>query len=274
MGDFVFAQVPADPAGVPTPKWTVPIQPAIKPVSAAKRLAACKKYEGMYIGHYGDVYKVENCHRRKVTSSDFLFDLTRSKQHIEVVGNDPISVIPEGKEIGDRGLKGTGNRTCKELEGRFVTFSYSDIFVIEKCKLREFPDFMTFQEAQNKRTGALREILAISLDEMQGMPMGNPLSSQYDEVLKRLQGKDDAVEIIPIDEACKDLDGTIVTFQSRVYRLEKCHKREYNNEQFSQDRANHGLKITELTPTQWLSLPDGRPFPTKTQAEPTPTKND
>ncbi|MEI6398419.1 MAG: hypothetical protein WCO71_06595 [Pseudomonadota bacterium] len=71
------------------------------------------------------------------------------------------------------------------------------------------------------------------------------------------------MDIIPIDEACKGVDGKIVTFYSRMYKIEKCRKREIDAESFTMHGGAGSSKLTELKPEQWISMPDGKPYSDK-----------
>ena len=59
------------------------------------------------------------------------------------------------------------------------------------------------------------------------------------------------------------MDGKIVTFYSRMYKIEKCRKREINAEKYTMGRRVNDAKLIELRPEQWVSMPDGKPFEPK-----------
>ena len=65
-----------------------------------------------------------------------------------------------------------------------------------------------------------------------------------------------------MDEACHGVDGRVVSYYSRLYRIERCRKREITDtEEFLRRLGNIERKeILELRSEQWLSLPDGAPI--------------
>jgi hypothetical protein len=230
----------------------------VKTFSKAEREAECRKYEGKVIGYYSQVYLVEKCKRREMDDSDQIRVGMRDK--VITVDADTIIKIPEGKPIGENFMFPKNKRGCKELENRFVLNGASDIYVVEKCVKRAFPDFETYMSYWEKR-GMNREVIELSDDEFTAIKNGKEVPSVLDPAFKQLlESKADAPDVVPLDEACKNVNNKVVAFYSRLYRVEKCRKREMNATRFFEKRENRQAKITELSASQWISLPDGKPL--------------
>ena len=73
--------------------WTKIRQFSKKEVSAA-----CKKYEGKFIGYYDELYKVENCKRREVTRGKKLMK-KQGNLKVHIVEPAIIAKLPQGKPL-------------------------------------------------------------------------------------------------------------------------------------------------------------------------------
>ena len=244
--------------GTPTPDPSKIIpQPTPRTPTERERQTSCKKHEGKYISYFGDVYKVDGCKRRRILSHIAVSTLARQHISIVAVDSEPIANLPEGEPMSDTTHNVT-RRTCKELNSRYVTYSYNDIFFVEKCKKRLFPDWATYLTHRSRFSAQQREIQGLTWLEFEGLQMGEDFTSSMDIEYAKAREADKPMAIIPVKEACKGIDGRVVSFHSRMYRIENCHKRELDPEKFTQKRQNQGTRIVELTPEQWYSLPDGK----------------
>ena len=63
-------------------------------------------------------------------------------------------------------------------------------------------------------------------------------------------------DILPIDEACKGLNGTFVSYFSKIYKIQGCRKHEVDAEKFMLHYPTYRLK--EMKSEQWVSLPTGK----------------
>ena len=97
--------------------------------------------------------------------------------------------------------------------------------------------------------------MALTAREFWAMRQGRDISSIIDKDFAKLLDGSAGVDIIPVDEACKGVDGKIVTFYSRMYKIEKCRKREIDAESFTMHRKLGDVKLIELKPEQWISMP-------------------
>ncbi len=243
-------------------EWTPPPQ---KSFSSKEKKAECKKYEGKYIGYYGRVFKVQSCLRREIVRSDAIGALTAKGLTIIPVEGDTIIKLDPGRDLSLRHL--TNERGCKQLEGQYVVTGASDIYFIEGCKKRLFPDWETYLEHKKKRKQVKKEILELSEFEFNRIPTSQPFESILDEEYKRLLGAYKMMEIIPLDEACKGIDGRFVTYYSKIYKIERCYKREVvGSIKEVMKLPTNGFK--ELSSEQWLSLPNGKTYPLKSSDEP------
>lgn len=239
---------------VPKPE---PAKPRV--VSAAERQKACAKHEGKYISYYSEIFRVEKCKRRVIQDPETLSRLMRGAITVTEVESDIIAAIPAGQAVADQGA--AKRRGCKQLEGRFVTFSYVDVYLVQKCKKRLFPDWETFVAFQKKRgnnSGIGSEVIPLSDAEFDLLQIGPEMPSAVDVEFIRQYDRSKVVDLIPIDEACRGVEGKIVSFYSKLYKIEKCRKREMDPEVAT--LKNPSLNPKELRPEQWNSLPDGKPM--------------
>ena len=243
------------PEAKPTPPedeaWKPPIQ---KKFSEKDRQAECKKYEGKFIGYYSSIYLVEDCKRREINDPDMTAQVTLLG--VKNVSADTLIKIDEGKPLEE--LKKQKVRSCAELNGQYVTHGGGDVFYVEKCKKRPFADWETYLSHREDKKRTRDAVLELNKGEYDKLETGTEIASILDKVFKDLLEGSAEVHVIPVDEACKGVNGKYVTYYSRMYKVEQCKKREINAENFL--KKNHSVKFIELSGEQWLSLPDGRPI--------------
>lgn len=232
-----------------------------KVYTASDRKRICAKYEKQLIAYYGDVWKVDDCRRRPITDSKTVYGFQRNGQKVVDVDADVIAALREGEPLDLNEAEDT-IRGCKVLESHYVTFSAVDVYFVEHCKRRLFPDWATYVKHRDRRGDKKGEILSLSLIEFDRLPPGEPLPSVVDDLFSKLLTGSAGVEIIPIDEACDGLEGKVASYYSRLYRVERCRKREVVEPDLYVKRNGgiNGLKATEMKSEQWLSLPDGEPI--------------
>ena len=207
----------------------VPDTPAVKKSFSKAELAKiCEQVEGKLIAFYDDIYKVEQCHRRPLRDNKTVYNMQREGQKVIDVDSDVVAAIPEGEPL-DEAMTLKNARGCSKLEGRYVTYSNVDVYFIDKCKKRIFPDWMTYIEHRERRNDKKGEILALSWVEFEAIPVGAPIASVVDAMFAKMLTGEAGVEVIPVDEACAGLEGKVASYYSYVYRVEKCHKREITN---------------------------------------------
>lgn len=238
----------------------------IRPITATERKNACTKFDGKYISYYSEIYHVEKCKRRLIQDPTTMTQIMRGSVKVTEVESDIIAALPSGQGITDQGSK--KRRGCKQLEGKFVTFSYVDIYLVQKCKKRALPDWETFiawQKKLGRKSGIGAPVIALSEAEFDLLQIGPEIPSAVDLEFIRQYDRSKVVDIIPIDEACRGLEGKTVSFYSKLYRIEKCRKRELDPELAT--LKNPSLNPKVLTAEQWNSLPDGKPIKTEREGQ-------
>lgn len=228
--------------------------------SPNERKAICDKYQGRLVAYYNDVYKVEGCKRRMIVNSKTVYNMMREGQEVMDIDSDVMVALPEGSPI-DLAVNAQGARGCQALEGMYVSYSATDVYFVEKCQKRIFPDWATYVDHRQKRGDGRGEILSLNWLEFSQLTVGRPVPSIIDDMFAKLLRGDGSTDIIPVDEACAGLDGKVVAFYSRLYQIEKCRKREITDpEAFMFKTGVERAKIPDLTAQIWLSLPDGAPI--------------
>lgn len=259
LASSVFAQSDKDDGEVvPRPVdqkyeegWT-----EVKKFTDAERKEICKQYEGKFIGYYQRLYKIKNCQRRSVTRNKEL--MSRTPVNVLVVEPEVIAALPMGPPLDSK--EASHRRSCKELEGHYVTFTFTSIYLVQKCVLKEFPDWETFQDHRKKNNRLRKPVLALKSNEFFSMKRSDrPLASVIDKVYASVLTGEAGVDVIPLDEACEGIEGKDVYFYSKIYRIQSCRKREYDPEYYVRKKDGE-VKLIELSSSQWLSLPDGEPM--------------
>ncbi len=242
--------------------WT-PIE--IKTFSPKETKSLCYQYEGKLVAYYSDVYKIQDCKRRLIVDSKTVYELVSKGQKVVDVDRDLIVALPEGEPLDIAPFNTNAAQLCRRLEGRYVTYSYVDVYYIEGCKRRLFPDWTTYTTHRTKKGGDPKGTFeALPVEEFSAIPEGEPIPSVVDEMFAKLLSGEAGIDVIPIDEACKGVNNQVVSFHSRLYKIEKCYKREiFGFETIFKVTDYESKKIEELTAEKWLSLPNGVPLPLK-----------
>jgi hypothetical protein len=267
---------PADKAEGAGPEMLVaPEEPAVrKEFSTGEIRRICDKYAGQLVAYYGEVYKIDHCVRRPLLSSKTIYTLMRQGQRVVDIDGDVMAALPEGEPV-DLATSEASARSCKELNGKYVSYSAVDVYFVEACKKRLFPDWTTYLKHRAERGDARGEILALSWVEYARLEDGAPIRSIVDDMFAKLLSGEAGVDVIPVDEACEGVEGRLVSYYARLYRVERCKKREITSpEAFLRRQAGAAgiggaldkLKVIELRSEQWLSLPDGEPIAEPTRA--------
>ena len=258
---------PADDVEVDFPP--VPDQPGVRKAYSKNEVASiCAKVEGRLIAYYDDIYKVEQCKRRQLRDNKTVYSLQRQGKVVQEVSADVIAALPEGEPL-DEALTIKNARSCEQLEGKYVTYSNVDVYFVDHCKKRIFPDWMTYIKHRERANDKKGEILALSWIEFDQLPLGAPIRSIVDDMFAKMLSGEAGVEVIPVDEACRGLDGKIASYYSTVYRVEKCHKREiFAPDVYLKKLGVNKVAIYEMSSEQWLSLPNGAPITSSSEKRP------
>lgn len=230
-----------------------PVVPKAKEYSIAEKLKQCKKYEGKYISYYEKIYRVEKCKRREFLVEEGIEPKTKGMKILSVE-SETVAMIPAGEPLNAAAKKKT--LTCAQLNNQYVISRGDEIYFIEKCKKRLFPDLDTYSDHSKKRHKREQDIL--ELDEMQIAKIedGAPITSSLDAEYKKLLDADTGIDVLPLAEACKGLNGKFVAYYSKLYRIEKCRKQPVDPEIFGRRYPKYSPQ--ELTSEQWISIPTGQ----------------
>ena len=241
-------------------------EPSPEPTPAQKK-AVCKKYKNKYIVYYGKVYHVESCKRYELNSEQ-VYNLTKTnKLRLREVGAEVVASLPAGGKYKDE-PKDT-ETLCKRHEGQYITFSFVDVYWVESCKKRPFPDWSSYESHRGKLKNARMPLKSLELDEFLALENGEPMPSVIDEEFRELL-RPDNVDIIPLDEACQGVVGTYVTYLGQIYFIEAmkqkgsvgrlCQKRRVDAEEYTRKKANSKFHLRELSSSQAISIPEGSPM--------------
>ncbi len=153
-----------------------------------------------------------------------------------------------------------------------MTFGYTDVYFVENCKKRIFPEWSAFVEHQRKTRREKSEVLALTYPEFARLPVGTQMESFADSEYAKLKILGRNVDVIPLDVACKGLNGKDVSYIDRIYRIEKCRKRPYDIEKFLFKRRDSRTRLTELTSEQWISIHEANQWTLRRRTERKPSK--
>jgi hypothetical protein len=229
--------------------------PEVKSYNSAEKQKACGKYNGKTVSISGEVWSVKNCVRHLISDADQLFRMSRQGINFIEVDAKELAPIPEGKTVEE--MEHEKMRPCSTFNGRYVTYSYTDTYFVENCVRKLVPDYETLLQHRKDRKVQQGEIIALTSAEFFSLKQGRDVSSVIDKEFSKLLDGSAGVEIIPVDEACRGVEGKMVSFYSRIYKIEKCKKREIDAELYSTKNRGRESRLTELKPEQWLSLPEG-----------------
>jgi hypothetical protein len=237
-----------------------PDPPPAKQFTTAETQKVCAKYRGALLSVYGEIYKLQNCTRHQIHDQEEIFKFAKEGIKTIEVDSKEVAALP----IGDNWeVVNAKNRPCSFFNKKYITFSYTDIYFVENCVRKLIPDYETLLEHRKSQGIKSSEVLALNAREFYQIRQGRDVNSVIDREFSKLLEGSAGVDIVPIDEACKGVEGKIVTFYSRMYKIEKCRKREINAEKFTMHRKLNDSKLIELRPEQWVSMPDGKPFDDK-----------
>ncbi len=234
--------------------------PPPKEFSKAEIQKVCAKFQGKLISVYGEIYKLQNCTRHLIQDQEDIFKFSKQGMKVVEVESTEVAALPVGEHWES---VSANDRPCGFFNKKYITFSYTDIYYVENCIRRLIPDYETLLQHRKERGQQNGEVLALRAREFYAIRQGRDISSIIDKEFHKLLSGSAGVDVIPIDEACKGVEGKVVTFYSRMYKIERCRKREIDAESFTMHRKAGDYKMIELKAEQWLSMPDGKPWSEK-----------
>lgn len=249
---------PNDESVIALPRDTS--EPPVKEFTNAERNKACSKYNGKLVSLSGEMWQVTKCVRHQIHDADEIFRLNRKGTPVVDADARDLASIPVGQSWD--AMRNAKQRPCSTFNGRYVTYSFTDIYFVERCVKRMIPDYETLLQHRKDQKARGQEVLELTDAEFYSMKQGRDITSVIDKEFSKLLDGSAGVDIIPVDEACKGVEGKFVSFYSRIYRIEKCRKREIDAEAFTRKYRNQDFRLIELKAEQWLSMPDGKPLAT------------
>jgi len=229
-------------------------------VDKQKKVNLCSKFEGKLVSDYGRIFFVDQCRRWEIKDDKFIGRQLSQGKKVHVVGNEVIRMIPFAGEYKKTAPKKVLSRKqlCRKYEGQYLTTGdYTSIYYLERCKRRVFFHWYQFLLHRDKQKNLVGIVHPFSREVLDVIPLGLPMQLASPSYLK-----EEVLEMIPIDEACRNLKQGLVSYYSRIYKIKisrkskKCTKQEITLETFLKDIKAHSHRIQELTSQQWLSIPD------------------
>ena len=217
----------------------------------------CKKYNNRYLSYYSKVYQVKKCKLHQISTS-LSFKLSSVAGKIYRVDSDVIAVLEKGNEI--RSFNRIKHRTCSSLNGKYITFKDVDVYYVDRCKRRKLENWQVYLDHSTKKNSRYKPILSLTEKEFFDIEIGKNIDENEDKKNKaaqRISSKldDSNIDVIPLKEACRGLNGKYVSFYSLIYKIENCRKRLVTSNQLLKMNQSGNIRVKELTSEQWLSIP-------------------
>ena len=239
------------------------------PLTAVEKKAICRDYNGKYISYYDRVYHVIDCQRYELSPRQ-TYELTRkSKPPVEVSAR-----VIDG--LGYAGFEKARKKTplplCKRYHHQYITSEYVDVYWVKGCVKHPFPDWSSYEVHAGKLRHDRPALKAIDRDDFHMLSTGTPMKSIIDEEFREiLEDEAEQADILPLDEACKGLIGSHVTYLGHIFYISKvpgkkgsgdfCERRAVDSEKFTRKMGMKGFRLHELNSSQALSIPTGSPMP-------------
>ena len=178
-----------------------------------------------------------------------IYNLTRRGVVFQTVDASVIRGLPLATSSKqDKTAKVSAQQICRTLQGRYITRSYVDIYYVDKCQKRLFPNWDAYQEHARQRGKQRGSIVSVNGQEFKIIRTGKSMPFAQSEAMPLPPN----VDVIPIDEACRGIEGKYVSYYSKVYHIKDCHRHPVPEELVRRGKLNISR---ELTSEQWLSLP-------------------
>lgn len=258
--DYSSPSSPSSQGGKSTSRATAdgelppPTLPKQKQFDNKESKKTCAKYEGKFIVYYERIFKVEKCKRREFLVENGYEPKLKGK--VEYVESDVIAMLAEGVPLN--GPQKRKPMTCSQLNGQYLLAGSEEIYFVEKCKKRMFPDFDTYTDHSRKRGKRNQDVIEMDELELSKVADGAPIESALDAEYKKLLDADTGVDVLPLAEACRGLNGKFVSYYSKLYRIEKCRKQPVDPTLFGKRFPRY--EPTELNSDQWISIPTGADY--------------
>ena len=232
-----------------------------------RRLALkhCRRYEGRVLSYYEETFKVRGCKRHALDHAG-LSKLLKKGVKVEKVDGSVIMSLPLVSPATYR----TPSLSCAKLNGQYITSNHEEVYFVQKCRRRLFPDWVTYNQHLRARGISESSLQVYGSEVLEQIKEGRPFAS----VTLPDESEDDEANAQDLtkNQACQGLEGRYVRYFTRLYKVRRCQKRPVDDQKFSQMMANidrepdarkplnkERLKVITLSSKVWISLPLGKP---------------
>lgn len=219
--------------------------------------STCKQYEGKLIAYYADVYAVRACKRHLIEDPDELKKLQQSGKVIVEVEADVIKSLPLFVQKDQPRI--SKRRSCTEFNNKYVTHTLNEVYFVQNCTKRLFVDWESYLAHRKTRGINDFQIQELSFTEFSMLKTGDPMPSETDKYFAEQFEHSDEIEVLSVRDACKGLNGKLVSFYSDVYLIEKCKKRMITDPAKLKTMVAANAVI-EIDSSRFVSLPQGKPI--------------
>ena len=209
----------------------------------------CEEWDGKHIAYYSEVFFVNNCQRIELSFRE-IEDVLKSRKSVSDVEARVIQAIPLKKK---QLVKEEPIRDCKLFDKRYVTAHFVYVYYVENCEKTKFPDWDTWAEYQKNHPKISPVIMQLNEREIDSMLNAPEFKSVFDDI--QLLNAELELDILPVDEACRDIDGKYVSYYQNLYKIENCSKRKVTAKYLLKNKLQYSP--VEMTDQQWMSIPDG-----------------
>lgn len=258
--------------------------------SVKTKQEACKLLEGKVLTYYDAAAFIFKCVQRPIEDAELLNELVYKQR--KIVAEVPALIyrlIPVGEPwVGKYQRNITTSRVCRELNGRYVTSTGTDYFIIQNCEKRAFSSYVELQ-AHNKGNAP---VLTVSPDQLEKLTEGKAIEGSYDrevEALYKIVGDStlsplgsadgrskpirSAADLAALPDSsinkssqvdgkklCREFNNKVISFYSQIYFITNCQKRLVKELPISiqQSFAEQGKYVIDVTNAQIEAIPTGK----------------
>lgn len=224
------------------------------------RTQLCKKYKGKFVSYYHSVFWFDMQCKRHFLASEEVSQASKKHQILEVP-QELIALFP--LSLPYKQEKKLRLDPCK-WNGRYVTYDYDKFYLVEKCQLRKFPDWATYEKYRGSLSRSEKKIFPVTKEDFLKFIKGKNMPSVFSSI-KQLEVE--PLEILEQEEVCPKFLGKIISFVDGLYKIKKtkegqgCEKVRINSEKYTLEKTSKNLSFTELSSQEFLSIPESRPLP-------------
>ncbi len=251
----VYAESGKEPAEVQlSTSVTPPSVPSKKVITHVEAQKICQRYEKKFVAVYSDVYWVAKCKRHLVSGTE-IFEKRIQPEPVESV---VLAAIPEGESYEKVMSKPFD---CRQYSQQYFVYQM-DYYWLDRCRLRRFPDESTWDEHRHKNHGLSKVVRSLTYKEFEALPR----DKEFPSVLTLSQATSKPIEILPIEDACRSIMNSYVSYYDKIYwispfaKKKGCYRKEIDSVLFTRQLAVKGHHIkAELTSDQAVSIPEYDP---------------